>query len=134
MAAPMSTIVQPQLVRREITPQGPFDLAASARFVAGFTPAARPDAAAEEGVLRLAFPVEGSWWHAGALVRQRAPGTVEVSVEVPPEVAAAVPVEIPAAVASEVPGVSGDAAHSAAEANGWRPYRSWVAFLLRSQQ
>ncbi|HET6504423.1 MAG TPA: DNA-3-methyladenine glycosylase 2 family protein [Amycolatopsis sp.] len=89
MAATMSTTVQPRLVTREITPQGPFDLAASARFLAGFTPAARADAAEEEGVLRLAFPVEGGWWHAGALVRQRAPGTVEVSVEVPPEVAAA---------------------------------------------
>ncbi len=39
-----------------IRPQGPFDLAASTRFLEGFTPTARPDAAAEPGVPRLAFP------------------------------------------------------------------------------
>ena len=68
------------IVTREISAQGPFDLAASAEFLEGFTPAARPDAADEAGVLRMAFPVEGSWTHAGALIRQRSPGTVEVSV------------------------------------------------------
>ncbi|TVT35013.1 DNA-3-methyladenine glycosylase 2 family protein [Amycolatopsis rhizosphaerae] len=64
-----------------IVAKGPFDLGASARFLAGFTPAARPDAGDEAGTLRLAFPVEGTWEHAGVLVRQRAPGSVEVSVE-----------------------------------------------------
>ncbi|WP_020670959.1 DNA-3-methyladenine glycosylase family protein [Amycolatopsis nigrescens] len=64
----------------EIIVRGSFDLGESARFLAGFAPAARPDAAAETGVLRLAFPVEGGWGHAGVLVRQRAPDTVEVEV------------------------------------------------------
>ncbi|WP_236789084.1 DNA-3-methyladenine glycosylase [Amycolatopsis sp. GM8] len=71
-----STLHQPA----ELRAQGPFDLAASARFLEAFTPAARPDAAGEPGTLRFAFPVDGSRWHAGVLVRQRAPGTVEMSV------------------------------------------------------
>lgn len=80
-----STLHQPTELRAE----GPFDLTASGRFLEGFTPAARPDAAGEPGLLRLAFPVEGSWEHAGVLIRQRAPGSVEVSVAVGEEVAAA---------------------------------------------
>lgn len=64
----------------ELRAQGPFDLVASARFLEGFTPAARPDAASEPGALRLAFPVEGDWRHAGVLARQREPGGVEISV------------------------------------------------------
>lgn len=31
----------------------------------------------------MAFPVEHGWEHSGALIRQRAPGTVEVSLQVP---------------------------------------------------
>lgn len=58
--------------------RGAFDLAASARFLEGFTPAARPDAAEEPGTLRMAFPIEGSWEHVGLLIRQRAPGEVLV--------------------------------------------------------
>ncbi|TNC24615.1 DNA-3-methyladenine glycosylase family protein [Amycolatopsis alkalitolerans] len=81
-----STLHQPAVLHAE----GPFDLAASARFLEGFTPAARPDAAGEPGVLRLAFPVEGSWRHAGALVRQRTLGSVEVSVVAGEEEAEAV--------------------------------------------
>lgn len=78
-----STLHQPTELRAE----GTFDLAASARFLEGFTPAARPDAAGEPGTLRLAFPVEGRWQHAGVLIRQRAPGRVEVSVAAGEEVA-----------------------------------------------
>jgi DNA-3-methyladenine glycosylase II len=81
-----STLHQPA----ELHAEGPFDLTASARFLEGFTPAARPDAAGEPGSLRLAFPVDGSWQHAGVLIRQRAPGSVEVSVAVSEEVAEAV--------------------------------------------
>jgi len=58
--------------------RGAFDLAASARFLEGFTPAARPDAADEPGTLRMAFPVEGSWAHAGVRIQQREPGQVLV--------------------------------------------------------
>jgi DNA-3-methyladenine glycosylase II len=54
--------------------QGPFDLAASTRFLEGFAPAARPDAAASAGELRLAFPAAPSWRPVGVLVRQPEPG------------------------------------------------------------
>ncbi|NIH78904.1 DNA-3-methyladenine glycosylase family protein [Amycolatopsis viridis] len=64
----------------EIPVPGPFDLAAAARFLEGFTPAARPDAAEEPGTLRFAFPLPGSWVPCAARVRQRSPGVVEVSV------------------------------------------------------
>ncbi|OLF10075.1 hypothetical protein BLA60_16585 [Actinophytocola xinjiangensis] len=53
--------------------RGPFDLTASARFLEGFTPAARPDAAAVPGELRLAFPCAPSWRPVGVLVRQSEP-------------------------------------------------------------
>ncbi|KAA9155785.1 DNA-3-methyladenine glycosylase 2 family protein [Amycolatopsis acidicola] len=71
-----STIHQPAVLEA----RGEFSLTASARFLEGFTPAARPDAAEESGALRLAFPVERSWEHAGVLIRQRAPGQVEVEI------------------------------------------------------
>lgn len=68
---------------------GEFDLVASARFLEGFTPAARPDAAGDPGVLRFAFPVEDGWAHAGVLVRQSSPGSIEVRVEHGAETASA---------------------------------------------
>ncbi|MEJ7636389.1 hypothetical protein [Aeromicrobium sp.] len=55
----------------ELAVRGPFDLAASTRFLEGFAPADRPDAAAEPGVLRLAFPADDGWAPVGAAVRQR---------------------------------------------------------------
>ncbi|MET7995939.1 hypothetical protein ABZU76_34125 [Amycolatopsis sp. NPDC005232] len=74
----------------EIAVRGPFDLSAASHYLAGFGPAARPDAASEPGVLRLAFPVDGVWTHAGVAIRQRSPGTVEVEVSAPVELAARV--------------------------------------------
>ncbi|WP_432846212.1 hypothetical protein ACQPXB_37200 [Amycolatopsis sp. CA-161197] len=74
----------------EIAVRGPFDLSAASRYLAGFGPAGRPDAASESGVLRLAFPVDGVWTHAGAAIRQRSPGTVEVEVSAPVDLAARV--------------------------------------------
>src|SRR5206468_2232436 len=60
---------------------GPFDLAASARFLEGFTPAARPDAARRQGELRFAFPCAPSWRPVGVVVRQERPdGPVLVRV------------------------------------------------------
>ncbi|MGH3757058.1 DNA-3-methyladenine glycosylase family protein [Actinophytocola sp.] len=56
----------------DIPYRGPFDLTASTRFLEGFAPAARPDAAASAGELRLAFPAAPSWRPAGVLVRQPA--------------------------------------------------------------
>ncbi len=55
----------------ELAVRGPFDLAASTRFLEGFAPAHRPDAAAEPGLLRLAFPADDGWAPVGAAVRQR---------------------------------------------------------------
>jgi 3-methyladenine DNA glycosylase/8-oxoguanine DNA glycosylase len=52
---------------------GAFDLAASAAFLEGFAPAARPDAAARPGELRFAFPAAPSWRPVGVLVRQEGP-------------------------------------------------------------
>lgn len=52
---------------------GPFDLTASTRFLEGFAPAARPDAAAAAGELRLAFAAAPSWRPVGVLVAQPEP-------------------------------------------------------------
>lgn len=57
----------------ELAFSGSFDLAASARFLEGFTPAARPDAAARSGELRFAFPASPSWRPVGVVVRQEGP-------------------------------------------------------------
>ena len=55
----------------ELPVRGDFDLTASMRFLEGFTPAGRPDAADEPGVLRLAFPAAPEWRTARVVVRQR---------------------------------------------------------------
>ena len=55
-----------------LTPRGPFSLAASIRFLAGFTPARYAGSA--EPVLRLAFPLDGRWTPVGLRVRQDADG------------------------------------------------------------
>lgn len=62
-----------------LEPAGPFDLSAAVRFIAGWPPAARPDAATgSERILRLAFPVDDWSGHAGVVLRQsRANGPVE---------------------------------------------------------
>lgn len=53
----------------ELPVKGPFSLEASTRFLEGFAPAGAH--AGGEQVLALAFPVEGDWRTAGAIVRQR---------------------------------------------------------------
>src|SRR5712691_9743212 len=55
-----------------LVPRGPFSLAASIKFLEGFTPASY--SGAEGGVLELAFPVEGSWRTVGVRVWQDAAG------------------------------------------------------------
>jgi DNA-3-methyladenine glycosylase II len=55
-----------------LTARGPFSLAASTRFLEGFTPAGYTEAAGQP--LELAFPVEGSWATAGVRVREAGPG------------------------------------------------------------
>jgi 3-methyladenine DNA glycosylase/8-oxoguanine DNA glycosylase len=64
-----------------IEPRGEFSLAASTRFLEGFTPAAyRGSSGPGETVLRLAFPVEDDWTTAGVAVRQRDDGVVVADV------------------------------------------------------
>jgi len=53
-----------------LVPRGPFSLAASIRFLEGFTPAAYTGST--DTTLELAFPVEGSWQTVGVRVRQAA--------------------------------------------------------------
>jgi DNA-3-methyladenine glycosylase II len=60
-----------------LTARGPFSLAASTRFLEGFTPAGFTQAAGQP--LELAFPVEGSWQTVGVRVREHTDG---VAVEV----------------------------------------------------
>jgi DNA-3-methyladenine glycosylase II len=69
--------------RFTMVPLGPFSLAASIRFLEGFTPARHSPGPAD--VLELAFPVEGSWRTVGVRVRQdgpRATGTGPVTAEI----------------------------------------------------
>lgn len=61
----------PESVTFELSVPGPFSLAASTRFLEGFAPAGT-FAAGEQRPLALAFPVEGDWRTAGAVVRQTA--------------------------------------------------------------
>ncbi len=66
-----------------LVPRGPFSLAASIKFLEGFTPASYRGRA--DDVLELAFGVEGSWQTVGVRVRQDPVGvTAEiVSPEAP---------------------------------------------------
>ncbi len=65
-----------------LVPRGPFSLAASIRFLEGFTPASY--SSAPDGVLELAFPAEGSWRTVGVRVSQ-AGETVEAGIVSPAE-------------------------------------------------
>jgi DNA-3-methyladenine glycosylase II len=78
-----------------LVPRGAFSLAASIRFLEGFTPAAYAGSA--DAVLELAFPVEGTWRTAGVRVRQD-PAAVTAEVVSPGELAA----ELAAAVRAQV--------------------------------
>jgi len=51
-----------------LVPRGPFSLAASTRFLEGFTPASYSSPA--DSGLELAFPAEGSWRTVGVRVSQ----------------------------------------------------------------
>jgi DNA-3-methyladenine glycosylase II len=61
-------------------PRGPFSLAASTRFLEGFTPAAYAGTA--NSPLELAFPAEGSWQTVGVRVRQGASASAGVTGEI----------------------------------------------------
>jgi hypothetical protein len=88
--------------------RGPFSLAASTRFLEGFTPAVYTGAA---GPLELAFPVEGGWPTAGVRVREH-----------------------PRGVTGEIlsPARPSSGAELLKLSQRWRPYRTWVT-LLRAQ-
>jgi len=60
-----------------LVPRGPFSLAASTRFLEGFTPAWYSSPA--DGGVELAFPAEGSWRTVGVRVKQ--PGD-EVTLDI----------------------------------------------------
>ena len=63
-----------------LVPRGPYSLAASIRFLEGFTPASYSNA--PDGVLELAFPAEGSWRTVGVRVSQ-AGETVDAEIVSP---------------------------------------------------
>jgi DNA-3-methyladenine glycosylase II len=63
-----------------LAPRGPFTLASAARFIAGWPPAARPQAGADTGTVRLAFLVDDWSGHAGVALRQDADGTVHGTI------------------------------------------------------
>ena len=65
-----------------LVPRGPFSLAASIRFLEGFTPAWY--SSAPDRVLELAFPAEGSWRTVGIRVSQ-AGEKVEAGIVSPAE-------------------------------------------------
>jgi len=88
-----------------LTARGPFSLAASTRFLEGFTPAAFEGNA--DRPLELAFPVEGTWPTAGVRVRPDAGGVAGeiVSPAAPgPELAAAVRGQIERILSLDVDG------------------------------
>src|SRR5580700_7561359 len=78
-----------------LVPRGAFSLAASTKFLEGFTPAAYTGSA--DAVLELAFPVEGSWRTVGVRVRQD-PAGVTAEIVSPGERGA----ELAAAVRAQV--------------------------------
>jgi DNA-3-methyladenine glycosylase II len=65
-----------------LVPRGPFSLAASIKFLEGFTPAAYRGSA--DSVLEVAFPVEGSWQTVGVRVHQDTDGVTadDVTAEI----------------------------------------------------
>ncbi|MBV9793100.1 MAG: DNA-3-methyladenine glycosylase 2 family protein [Actinobacteria bacterium] len=88
-----------------LTAQGPFSLAASTRFLEGFTPAGYTATADEP--LELAFPVEGSWTTAGIRV-DGTPGGVTGEILWPadpsPELTAAIRAQVQRILSLDVDG------------------------------
>ena len=83
--------VMPSMETFTLVPRGPFSLAASIKFLEGFTPASYGGPA--DGVLELAFPVEGSWQTVGVRVRQ-GPAGVTAEIVGPAEPGPALVAEI----------------------------------------
>ncbi|PXY25348.1 hypothetical protein BAY59_24415 [Prauserella coralliicola] len=93
--------IRPTTVEFEIC--GDFDLTRCADFPADRSPAGR---AAEDdpGTLRLAFPLDGTGEHVGALVRQRAPDVVSVEVTATREAVPAVAEQVRRMLSLDVDG------------------------------
>ncbi|MFI5955094.1 DNA-3-methyladenine glycosylase family protein [Cryptosporangium sp. NPDC051539] len=90
-----------------LTPRGPFSLAASTQFLEGFGPARYTGA--DDGVLRLAFPVETpgvAWPAVGLAVHQRADGAVvaEFDQAVPDDVRARASAQLARVLSLDVDG------------------------------
>jgi DNA-3-methyladenine glycosylase II len=88
-----------------LTAKGPFSLAASTRFLEGFTPAGYTGAAAAP--LELAFPAEGSWHTAGVRVHEHPRGvTGEIlsPANPPPALARAVRAQVARILSLDVDG------------------------------
>lgn len=98
----MGTSVANRCVTEDIEVQGAFDLAACAGFTSGSVSAAHDGSP----VLRLAFPVDGSWASVGALVRQRAPDVVSVEVSAPPGPARAAVTQVRRMLSLDLDGVA----------------------------
>ncbi len=75
----LETLVSP--VDSTLVPKGAFSLAASIRFLSGFTPLAHDEGADKTSkVLRLAFSVERDWRPAAVSVEQAEDGSVTVRI------------------------------------------------------
>jgi DNA-3-methyladenine glycosylase II len=88
-----------------LTAQGPFSLAASTRFLEGFTPAGYT--AAPDQPLELAFPAEGSWPTVGVRVHETPTGvTGEIlhPADPSPELAGAVQAQVERILSLDVDG------------------------------
>jgi len=100
----------------QITPRGPFSLQAAAEF--GFGP--NSDRTLRyDGVMRLAFPVDGGRGYAGAMLPQPEPdGPVEVELTLTEGADPRLPAPLTLEGLTEL-------------AEPWRPFRTWVTVLLR---
>lgn len=98
-----------------LTPSGPFSLKAAAEFGFGPTQGRVP---AFDGVMRLAFAVDGGTGYAAATLRQTEPDA---------------PVRVELASTAEVYGL--DAPPTLEQfremSDFWRPFRTWATVLVR---
>ena len=88
------------------SPKGPYSLAASIRYLEGFAPAAYDSESATS--LEMAFCVDGYWDPPTADPRLARAMTIAYNMKAPPS-------------ASDIAEIS----------ESWKPYRTWVALLLR---
>jgi len=112
-----------------LVPRGPFSLAASTRFLEGFTPASYSSPA--DSGLEGAFPAEGSWRTVGVRVSQ-AGDEVNAAIVSPAKPDAGLVAEVRPQV-ERILALDVDGSGFPAVGENWRPYRTWVTLLLRIQ-